>query len=308
MEVLPFKGLKWAEVGGWRDSERWWPLLIQRAATFLNSLSSSLPSHAAPAESKKTFSAPPRDRYVSSPRPCWSGEQMGAGEGGGGTQPQRRTLLSLLNSLNIVAAKQVTGTDWRQLTCPGCNPLNSLTPLSTHNASASHPTTRSYSQVSPSPPSPQTHPRHPPPSFFQEWSVKARGIIWPSCISTGVTRLFSTERRAPWSRGGDKERKWWCSAAPASAAPGLLLIFSLLLGGGKKVNGFIPRGGNNRCLRGAGGSDTRVPIKGGFQKVNALPETVACCHGYYGLCVGVACYCFPPLMCFTLLRTLEEQT
>lgn len=66
--MLPFKGLKWAEVGGWdgggrwRVSERWWPLLIQRAATFLNSLSSSLPSHAAPAESKKTFSAPPRDR------------------------------------------------------------------------------------------------------------------------------------------------------------------------------------------------------------------------------------------------------
>lgn len=73
------------------------------------------------------------------------------------------------------------------------------------------------------------------------------------------------------------------------------------------------RGGNNWCLRGAGGSDTRTPIKG-FQKVNALPETAACCHGYYGLCVGVACYCFPPLMCyclrlcFTLLRTLEEQT
>lgn len=157
---FPLKALSGRKWGGgdgggrWRVSERWWPLLIQRAATFLNSLSSSLPSHAAPAESKKTFSAPPRDRYVSSPRPCWSGEQMGAGEGGGGTQPQRRTLLSLLNSLNIVAAKQVTGTDWRQLTCPGRNPLNSLTPLSTHNASALHLTTRSYSQVSPSPPSP----------------------------------------------------------------------------------------------------------------------------------------------------------
>lgn len=67
---FPLKALSGRKWGGWRDSERWWPLLIQRAATFLNSLSSSLPSHAAPAESKKTFSAPPRDRYVSSPRPC----------------------------------------------------------------------------------------------------------------------------------------------------------------------------------------------------------------------------------------------
>lgn len=109
--------------------------------------------HFRPRQETATFPVPGR----ADPESRWG---MG---GGGGTQPQRRTLLSLLNSLNIVAAKQVTGTDWRQLTCPGRNPLNSLTPLSTHNASALHLTTRSYSQVSPSPPSPQTNPRHPPP-------------------------------------------------------------------------------------------------------------------------------------------------
>lgn len=59
--------------------------------------------------------------------------------GEGGTLAQRRKkLLSLLNSLNMVTAEQVTGADWRQLTYPGRNPLNSLTPLSTHNASDLH--------------------------------------------------------------------------------------------------------------------------------------------------------------------------
>lgn len=90
-----------------------------------------------------------------------------------------------------------------------------------------------------------------------------------------------------------------------AGAPADILSFT---GRRKKSKWFhSERGGNNRCLRGAGGSDARAPIKG-FQKVNALPVTAAWCHGYYDLCVGVACYCFPPLMCFTLLRTLEEQT
>lgn len=118
----------------------------------------------------------------------------GGGGSGGGTQPQRRTLLSLLNSLNIVAAKQVTGTDWRQLTCPGRNPLNSLTPLSTHNASALHLTTRSYSQVSPSPPSRQTHPRHPPPLLPGVICKSARRYLALLHFHGGVKAFL---RRAP---------------------------------------------------------------------------------------------------------------
>lgn len=139
VEVFPFKGLKWAEAGGgagWGGSASagghysFRGLLPFKIPFFL-------PSHTAQPESKKTFAAPSRDRHVS-PSPAVSNLESRCGGAGGCTLQ-----ISLLDSLNIVAAKQVTGADRRQLTCPGRNPLNSLTPLSPRNASALRPTTRS---------------------------------------------------------------------------------------------------------------------------------------------------------------------